>query len=108
MEKVNNFITSYNIYYGTISTGKIGLKDQITKNFKNEEEANKFAESAATSLYYKNEGKHGIPSFSTISKESEITGLSLETLYNDHIKDMCRWYAIPTELDTIPYNKLQW
>lgn len=34
MEKVNNFITSYNIYYGTISTGKIGLKYQITKNFK--------------------------------------------------------------------------
>jgi NAD(P)-dependent dehydrogenase (short-subunit alcohol dehydrogenase family) len=43
-----------------------------------------------------------------ISNESDITGVSLEKLYDEHINDMCRWYAIPTELDTIPEKKLKY
>ena len=52
--------------------------------------------------------KYGLPSFDQINKESKITGLSIESLYDDHIEDMCRWYAIPTEEDTIPSDKLRW
>ena len=68
----------------------------------------KIAKNAASSFYYKNEGKFGLPSFSDINKESEITGISLEKLYEEHIEDMCRWYAIPTELDTVPSKKIHW
>lgn len=100
-------MTQYNIYYGTI--GKtLGVKYRMTKNFKSEEEAKNFSKKVCESFYYKNEGKHGIPTFSQISKESKFTGVGIETLYNDHINDLCRWYAIPTELDTIPENKLKW
>ena len=98
---------TYNIYYGTI--GKtLGVKYRFTRNCKNEQEAIKLAKNAVTTFYYKNEGKYGLPSFDQINKESKITGLSIESLYDDHIEDMCRWYAIPTELDTIPSNKLRW
>ena len=98
---------TYNIYYGTI--GKIlGVKYRFTRNCKNEQEAIKLAKNAVTTFYYKNEGKYGLPSFDQINKESKITGLSIESLYDDHIEDMCRWYAIPTELDTIPSSKLRW
>lgn len=90
----------YNIYYGTI--GKIlGIRYRFTKNCKNENEALKIAENAASTLYYKNEGKYGIPTFTEISEESKITGIPLETLYNSHIKDMTRFFVIPTEIDTI-------
>ena len=37
-----------------------------------------------------------------------LTGISLETLYEDHIDDMMRYYAIPTSEDSIPNRKLQW
>ena len=98
---------TYNIYYGTI--GKtLGVKYRFTRNCRNEQEAIKLAKNAVTTFYYKNEGKYGLPSFDQINKESKITGLSIESLYDDHIEDMCRWYAIPTELDTIPSNKLRW
>lgn len=100
-------MNQYNIYYGTI--GKtLSVKYRITKNFKNEEDANNFAKKACESFYYKNEGKYGIPSFSKLSKESKLTGVDIETLYNDHIYDLCRWYVIPSELDTISQNKLKW
>ena len=100
-------IPSYNIYYGTI--GKtLGVKYRFTKKFKKEEDALKAAKEGAASLYYKNEGKYGISSFDIISNESDITGVSLEKLYDEHINDMCRWYAIPTELDTIPEKKLKY
>ena len=97
----------YNIYYGTI--GKtLGVRYRFSKQCKNEQEAQKIAKNAASSFYYKNEGKFGLPSFSDINKESEITGISLEKLYEEHIEDMCRWYAIPTELDTVPSKKIHW
>ena len=96
----------YNIYYGTI--GKtLGVKYRFTKSFKSEEDAKKLAKKSAQSFYLKNEGKHGIPSFSQISKESDVTGLDMETLYNDHMEDMIRYYVIPSELDTIPNKNLK-
>lgn len=99
-------MTLYNIYYGTI--GKIlGVKYRFTKSFKSEEDAKKLAKKSAQSFYLKNEGKYGIPSFSQISKESDITGLDMETLYNDHMEDMIRYYVIPSELDTIPNKNLK-
>ena len=98
---------TYNIYYGTI--GKtLGVKYRFTRNCRNEQEAIKLAKNAVTTFYYKNEGKYGLPSFDQINKESKITGLSIESLYDDHIEDMCRWYAIPTEEDTISSDKLRW
>ena len=98
---------SYNIYYGTI--GKtLGVKYRFTKNFRNSEEALKCAEKAATSFYYKNEGKLGLPSYTQISEEAKLTGVSIEVLYKDHILDMCRWYAIPTSCDHIPEKKLKY
>ena len=97
----------YNIYFGTI--GKtLGVKYRFTKNCKNEEEAKKVAENAATSFYYKNEGKYGIPSFEDIYKESELTGISIEALYKDHIYDMCRWYAIPSDLDSVTSSQIHY
>ena len=99
-------MTQYNIYFGTI--GKtLGCKYRFTKWCKNDQDAIKIAETSAQSFYYKNEGKYGIPTYNVISKESEITGIDIETLYKDHVKDMMRWYAIPTELDTIPNAKLK-
>lgn len=99
-------MTLYNIYYGTI--GKtLEVKYRFTKSFKSEEDAKKLAKKSAQSFYLKNEGKHGIPSFNQISKESNITGLDVEVLYNDHMEDMIRYYVIPTELDTIPNKNLK-
>lgn len=97
---------TYNIYYGTI--GKtLGIKYRFTRNCRNEQEAIKLAKNAVTTFYYKNEGKYGLPSFDQINKESKITGLSIESLYDDHIEDMCRYWVIPTELDSIPSHKLR-
>ena len=99
-------MTQYNIYYGTI--GKtLGVKYRFTKTCKNEQDAIRLAKNAAASFYYKNEGKYGLPSFVDINKESNLTGISIEKLYEDHINDMARWYAIPTELDSIPQKKLK-
>ena len=100
-------MTTYNIYYGTI--GKtLGVKYRFTRVCKNEQDALRIAKSAASSLYYKNEGKYGIPSFVDINKESEITGVPIEDLYNDHINDMCRWFVVPKSVDTIPDRKLRY
>ena len=96
----------YNIYYGTI--GKtLGVKYRYTKNFKNEQEAIKSAENEVFNLYLRNEGKYGIPTYNDIEKESKITGIDIETLYQDHVKDMTRYYVIPTELDSIPQDRLK-
>lgn len=93
-------MTLYNIYYGTI--GKtLGCKYHFSKYCKDEQSAIKLAQDSASSLYYKYEGKYGIPSFNTVLKESEITGIDIEDLYKEHINDMMRWYAIPFEDDTI-------
>lgn len=100
-------MTLYNIYFGTI--GKtLGTKYRFTGEFKTESQAKNFAKKAATSFYYKNEGKYGIPNFKQIISESKITGVSVEELYKDHINDMMRWYIIPTEIDTIPQKKLKY
>ena len=99
-------MTQYNIYFGTI--GKtLGCKYHFTKNCKNEQEAMGIARNAASALYYKNEGKFGIPTYNQIAKESEITGVDVEKLYNEHIYDMCRRFVIPTEEDTISNKKLK-
>ena len=99
--------TQYNIYYGTI--GKtLGVRYRFTKWCKSEEDAMKCAENAAASLYYKNEGKFGLPSYRQIAKEAEITGLDMETLYKDHINDMCRWFVIPTSEDTVSNKNLRY
>ena len=99
-------MTQYNIYFGTI--GKtLGCKYRFTKWCKNEQEARSIARSSVKSMFYKYEGKYGIPSFNQINEESKITGLDIETLYNDHINDMMRYYIIPTSDDSIPTNKLK-
>lgn len=99
---------TFNIYFGTIGKS-LGVKYRFTKNCnRGMQEALRIAKSAATSFYYKNEGRYGLPSFEDISKESKITGRSIEALYDEHIEDMCRWYAIPSDLDTIPSYKLHW
>lgn len=99
-------MTQYNIYFGTI--GKtLGCKYHFTKWCKSDQEADELAKNSAASYYYKYEGKYGIPSYSQISKESEIIGVDVETLYQDHINDMMRWYAIPTEVDSISIKQLK-
>ena len=98
---------AFNIYFGTIGK-KLGVRYKFTKEFWSEELANKYAKDCATSFYYKNEGKFGLPSYNQIDKESEITGVDVEELYNDHINDMMRWYAIPTTDDTIASDRLVW
>lgn len=97
---------NYNIYFGTIGK-KLGVKYQFTTKCKDDESAKQLAKESAASLFFKNEGRYGIPNFSQISKESDITGISIDDLYQEHIEDMMRYYAIPTELDTISRNKLK-
>ena len=96
----------YNIYFGTI--GKtLGCKYRFTRWCKNEQDAKNLAFTSVQSFYFKNEGKYGIPTYSQISKESEITGVDIENLYKEHIEDLCRWYIIPAELDSVPNKKLK-
>ena len=98
---------AFNIYYGTI--GKtLGCKYRFTKEFWTQEQASEFAKNVAASFYYKNEGKYGIPSFKQVNAESQLTGLTIDELCKEHIKDMCRWYSIPSTEDTIPYAQLKW
>lgn len=98
---------SYNIYFGTI--GKtLSVKYRFTKECKSDLEAKKIAKDAASTFYYKNEGKFGIPSFNDILKESEITEIPVEKLYEEHIYDMMRFFAVPTEIDTISTKKLKY
>ena len=100
-------IPAYNIYFGTI--GKtLGCRYKFTRKFRTKEDALKCAKEAATSFYYKNEGRFGLPSYVDIAKESKLLGVPLETLYEEHINDMMRYYAIPTNEDSIPSRKLRW
>ena len=91
---------------GTIGK-KLGCKYRFTKECKSAAEALKIAENSAKSFYFKNEGKYGIPSYSKIEEESKLTGVDIEQLYQEHIYDMCRWYAIPTKMDSISNSKLK-
>lgn len=98
---------TYNVYFGTI--GKtLGIRYRYSINCKSKEEALVKAKDAATNFYYENEGKYGIPSFNKILKESNLLNIPIETLYNDHIYDMMRWYVIPTDEDTISTKELRW
>ncbi len=98
--------TEYNIYYGTI--GKtLGVKYRITKLFRNRNQAINYAKECAASFYYKHEGTYGIPSFDNIIKESELTGIDVQTLYDEHITDFMRCYVIPTDVDSIPSKELK-
>ena len=100
-------MTNYNIYFGTI--GKtLGVKYRYTTNCDSDSEAKKIAYKGAELLYYGNEGKFGIPNFVTINNEAKLTGKSIEQLYQDHIYDMCRWYAIPTKVDSISKKNLRY
>lgn len=94
----------YNIYYGTVGT----VTYRFTKFCKNDKSAKDLAKKSATSFYYKNEGKHGIPTFDQIIKENQITGINEEKLYNEHINDLMRWYAIPTDLDTVSSKNIKY
>lgn len=99
-------MTQYNIYFGTI--GKtLGCKYRFTKWCRNEQEAKNLAESSCKSMFCKYEGKYGIPSFNQINEESKITGLDIESLYDEHIHDMMRYFIIPTSDDSIPTKKLK-
>lgn len=100
---INKNIVQYNIYCGKIPN----IKYIFTKTFRSEDDALNTAKKYAESYYYKNEGKHGIPSFDQLSYESELTGVDIEILYAEHINDLMRWYVIPTECDTIPNRKLK-
>ena len=97
----------YNIYYGTIGN-KLGVQYRFTKNCISDEEAKELAYNSVSSFFYKNEGKYGVPTYNQISKESEITGVDIEVLYKEHIEDFCRWYAIPTDEDTISSKNLKY
>lgn len=100
-------MTEYNIYFGTI--GKtLNVRYRYTKKFKTESEALREAKQMASSFYYKNEGTYNIPSYISLVKESKALDVPLETLYADHMWDLLRYYAIPTELDTIPTKKLKY
>ena len=90
----------YNLYYGTVD-GPLKLKYRVTKECSNDENAKNSAFEEARTMYYKNEGKYGLPGYVKIQQESDITGISIFKLYEEHIKDLMRWYAIPTTLDTI-------
>lgn len=100
-------IPAYNIYFGTIGN-TLGVKYRYTKRFRDSNLANKEAKEAASSFYYKHEGKYGLPSYKQISEESKITGIDIIKLYEEHINDMCRWYVIPCEEDTVPSRKIRW
>ena len=97
---------NYNIYFGTI--GKtLGCKYRYTKRFNSIQEARDHVKEAAASFYYQNEGTFGLPSYIQILKESKLLNIPMQDLYEDHINDMCRYYVIPTEKDSIPKKKLK-
>ena len=96
----------YNLYYGTVD-GPLKVKYRTTKMFDSDELALKAAYEEATSIYYKNEGKFGLPDYPQIQKESDITGVNILKLYGEHVKDLMRWYAIPTILDTVENKHLK-
>lgn len=90
----------FNLYYGTVG-GPLEIKYRGTRMFNDEKSAIASAFEEATNLYYKNEGKHGLPGYKVIQEESDITGINILKLYEEHVKDLMRWYAVPTVLDMI-------
>mgnify|MGYP007032354431 CR=1 FL=1 len=98
-------MTQYNFYFGT-RDGKLKYKYRYTSECKNDNDANKELKNAASSFYYKYEGTHNIPSFKQVALENELTGVPVERLYDEHIKDLIISYWVPTELDTIPSKDL--
>lgn len=98
-------MTAYNFYFGTRG-GKLQCKYRYTTECKNDVDATKELKNVASSFYYRYEGTNHIPSFKQISVESELTGIPVEKLYEEHIKDSIISYWVPTELDTVPTKDL--
>lgn len=98
----------YNIYYGTPTNNALKCQYRITVDCKSERRAKELAYDAACSFYYKNEGKFNLPGYNQIKKECDLTGVSLKNMYGEHIKDLLRWYAVPTELDTVSSKDLKY
>ena len=96
----------YNLYYGT-ADGPLKVQYRITRNLNNDAQAKQEALAGATSLYYKNEGKFGLPGYAEISKESEITGISIIKLYEEHVKDLMTFFAVPTDVDTVSKSDIK-
>lgn len=90
----------YNLYYGTID-GPLAIEYRGTRSFSDDKSATAESFKEATNLYYKNEGKFGLPGYPQINEESKLTGINVLKLYDEHIKDLMRWFAVPTELDTV-------
>jgi len=95
-------MTQFNIYFGSIANTKY----QYTKSFKNEIDANKNAEQSMFNFYFKKEGTKGFPSYNTIYKEAQKLNVEVGNLYSQYVNSMCRYYVIPTELDTISKKDL--
>lgn len=96
----------FNIYFGLINENK-PVEYKYTENYKSEKEALEDAKTQAIALFSTEAGKFGLPSFLDIQKESKDLNIPVKVLWEDHIWDMTRYYAIPTELDTIPSKKLK-
>lgn len=96
----------YNLYYGTVA-GPLSVKYRVTRSFNDDESAKNAAFEEATNTYYKNEGKYNLPSYKEIKEESDITGINILKLYQEHIKDLMRWFAVPTALDTVSNKELK-
>ncbi len=96
----------YNLYYGTVD-GPLKVKYRVTRSFNDDISAKNAAFEEATNLYYKNEGTSGLPGYSIIQKESEVTGINILKLYKEHVEDLMMWFAVPTVLDTVSNKKLK-
>ena len=96
----------YNLYYGTVD-GPLKIEYRITRSFNDDQSATNAAFEEATNMYYKNEGKHNLPSYNQVKQESDITGINILKLYQEHVKDLMRWFAVPTVLDTVSNKKLK-
>ena len=96
----------YNLYYGT-ADGPLKVQYRITKNVNNQNTAMQEALAGATSLYYKNEGKFGLPGYKDIFKESEITGINIIKLYEEHVKDLMTYFVVPTDVDSVSEKDLK-
>lgn len=96
----------YNLYYGTVD-GPLKVTYRVTRNYNDDNAAKAGAFEEATNLYYKNEGKFNLPGYPQIQKESNITGINILKLYDEHIRDLMIWYAVPTVLDTISNKNLK-
>lgn len=97
---------NYNLYFGT-QDGPLKIQYRYTRSYGDENEAKNAAFEGALALYYKNEGKNGLPGYSTIVKESEITGINIIKLYEEHARDLMYYFAVPTDVDTVSVENIK-